>query len=256
MSRLEGKTDVYGGILLDSSHFRNITADSARAVLETSIQSWRKDDVRGIWFHVDIQDSWWVPILTEHGFQFHHAQPTHVMLTKWIPTSRPSSLPLYPFTSIGVGGIVVNEKGEILLMKEQRGIYLGWKFPGGSGDPGEEIYETATREVLEETGVETEFVCLLTFRHSLTYRYPKTADIYFLCVLKPKDEGNITPKPCQHETADCRWFSREEINKLPNEEFHEFHRFIIDRYDKWKESGRNGIQFQSFEIPQMKRRFG
>ena len=49
---------------------------------------------------------------------------------------------------------------------------------------------------------------------------------------------------------------REEMNKLPNEEFHEFHRFIIDRYDKWKESGRNGIQFQSFEIPQMKRRFG
>lgn len=37
----------------------------------------------------------------------------------------------YPFTNVGVGGVVQNKSGEILLMKERRGHYLGWKFPGG-----------------------------------------------------------------------------------------------------------------------------
>lgn len=39
----------------------------------------------------------------------------------------------YPFTSIGAGGLVVNSKNEVLMIKELRGPYLGWKFPGGAG---------------------------------------------------------------------------------------------------------------------------
>ena len=45
-------------------------------------------------------------------------------------------LPKYPFTSVGVGGLVVDSKNRLLLMKEKRGIYKGWKFPGGLADPG------------------------------------------------------------------------------------------------------------------------
>ena len=49
-------------------------------------------------------------------------------------------------------------------MKEKRGLYMGWKFPGGLADPSEDIYSTAKREVLEETGIETEFVTIITMR--------------------------------------------------------------------------------------------
>ena len=31
--------------------------------------------------------------------------------------------------------------------------HLGWALPGGKQEPGEELYETATREIWEETGV-------------------------------------------------------------------------------------------------------
>ncbi|KAE9546746.1 hypothetical protein FO519_010042 [Halicephalobus sp. NKZ332] len=79
------------------------------------------------------------------------------MLTKWLPTNKPPTLPRYPFTSIGVGGVVMNSKEQILLIKEKRGIYLGWKYPGGFADPHEDIALTAQREILEETGIDTEF---------------------------------------------------------------------------------------------------
>lgn len=49
-------------------------------------------------------------------------------------------------------------------MKERRGPYLGWKFPGGAADYGEMIHEAAVREVFEETGVASEFVTILAFR--------------------------------------------------------------------------------------------
>lgn len=49
-------------------------------------------------------------------------------------------------------------------MKERRGIYLGWKFPGGLADPGETLPEAVQREVLEETGVKAEVKSMILWR--------------------------------------------------------------------------------------------
>ncbi|CAD7688774.1 unnamed protein product [Nyctereutes procyonoides] len=37
-----------------------------------------------------------------------------------------------------------------------------WKFPGGLSEPGEDIGDTAFREVFEETGIKSEFKSLLS----------------------------------------------------------------------------------------------
>ncbi|HTL48260.1 MAG TPA: NUDIX domain-containing protein [Verrucomicrobiae bacterium] len=68
--------------------------------------------------------------------------------------------------TISAGGIVLNPKGEVLLV-EQRGKV--WSFPKGHVEEGETHLETAQREIVEETGIrELEFV-----REVGRYRRPK-----------------------------------------------------------------------------------
>ena len=59
---------------------------------------------------------------------------------------------------VGVGVIVVDDSGEILLEKRRdNGM---WGLPGGGIEPGESVYETALREVKEETGLDIEITGL------------------------------------------------------------------------------------------------
>jgi len=253
-SFLTCKGDPFGGVTINStisleSDFKSRlpSTDEARQKLQCSLDHWATEKINGVWFEVDLPHSFWVPILVEHGFIYHHAQSDRVVLTKWLPTDRISTLPKYPFTNVGVGGVVENEKGEILLMKERRGHYLGWKFPGGLSDPNESIQEAIAREVLEETGVEAEFCGILTFRHAKRGPYANTGDLYFVCHMKPKDESKIDIRPCPSEAADAQWMSREAITKLPESEIHAFHHAILERLDKLKESGRRGCYVTEFD---------
>jgi len=250
---LQGKSDIYRGISIRTQD-NPVKSAEAVEVLKRSIEKWTAENVHGVWFKVLNKDAFWVPILVENGFDFHHAQPGYVMLTKWLPTNKPATLPRYPFTSIGVGGVVMNSKEQFLLIKEKRGIYLGWKFPGGLADPNEDIFQTAQREVLEETGVETDFETVVTMRHSTSISsYKNVGDMYFVCALKPKDENKIEPKLCPREISACQWMTLEEITNLPPSEFHKFNKSILDAYLHWKKSGRRGFYHEKFEIPEFRK---
>ena len=54
---------------------------------------------------------------------------------------------------VSVAGLVVNDKGEILLIKSPR---RGWEYPGGMVEPGESLEDALIREIREETGVSAE----------------------------------------------------------------------------------------------------
>uniref|UniRef100_A0AC34QA83 Nudix hydrolase domain-containing protein n=1 Tax=Panagrolaimus sp. JU765 TaxID=591449 RepID=A0AC34QA83_9BILA len=252
---LKGKEDIYHGLTIETEK-NKINPEEAKMVLGDSIAEWIHKNVHGVWFKVLSEDSFWVPILVEHGFDFHHAQSGYVMMTKWLPTNKSPSLPMYPFTTVGVGGVVMNSKGQFLLIKEKKGFYLGWKFPGGLADPNEEIYEVAKREILEETGVETEFETLITMRHTTKISsYKNVGDMYFVCAMKPKDENNIEPKPCPREVSACQWMTQEEIEKLSTKEFHHYNRTILDAYLHWKSSGKKGFYMTKIELPEFRRKW-
>ncbi|KAE9555086.1 hypothetical protein FO519_001747 [Halicephalobus sp. NKZ332] len=250
---LQGKEDIYRGITIWTE--RNpVTPAEAPEILKRSIEQWTAENVHGVWFKVVNKDAFWVTILIANGFEFHHAQAGYVMLTKWLPTNKTPTLPRYPFTSVGVGGVVMNSKEQFLLIKEKRGIYLGWKFPGGLADPNEDIFQTAKREIFEETGVETEFETVITMRHTTSISsYKNVGDMYFVCAMKPKDENKIEPKRCPRETSACQWMTLDEITNLPSWEFHRFNKSILDAYLHWKQSGRKGFHMDKFEIPELRR---
>jgi ADP-ribose pyrophosphatase YjhB (NUDIX family) len=79
---------------------------------------------------------------------------------------------VYIYVQVGVGGVVVNSKRQVLMMKEKGGTSKGhWKFPGGLTNPGESLQQGAEREVWEETGIRSQFQGVLFFRqqHNMAF---------------------------------------------------------------------------------------
>lgn len=58
----------------------------------------------------------------------------------------------YPKLNIGVGGVILNNRSEILLIKRKSNPNV-WAIPSGYMENNETIYETIIRETKEETNV-------------------------------------------------------------------------------------------------------
>ncbi|MBQ6699902.1 MAG: NUDIX domain-containing protein [Oscillospiraceae bacterium] len=52
---------------------------------------------------------------------------------------------------VSVAGLVINDSGEILLVKSPR---RGWEYPGGLVEPGETLQDALIREIKEESGID------------------------------------------------------------------------------------------------------
>jgi len=202
---LKGSPDIFDGITVDDCTQYPKTLEEFKVLLKNSLDFWTENKRRGIWVKVPEKQSHLISALVEQGFTFHHCQSDYLMLTKWIPIEN-NKLPHYTSHFIGCGGVVINEKKEILLITEKQRPDK-WKIPGGALDSGEDISATAVREVFEETGVKTEFVSVLGFRQLHNYAFDR-GDIYYICALKPiSQEINIDP----NEIALCKWAPIEEF---------------------------------------------
>ena len=74
------------------------------------------------------------------------------------PASPEKSSRLYPSRPIvGVGAVIVNDDGDVVLIKRRYEPLAGqWSLPGGSLEVGETLEAGVAREMLEETGLEVE----------------------------------------------------------------------------------------------------
>lgn len=59
------------------------------------------------------------------------------MMVRWLNEKETANIPPFAHTMVGVGGIVINAKDQILSVSEKQSIVPGsWKLPGGYVDPG------------------------------------------------------------------------------------------------------------------------
>jgi ADP-ribose pyrophosphatase YjhB (NUDIX family) len=204
-STLVANCDRWGGVLMTA--VVGATPAAFGSELRRRVAEWKAEAKRGLWLKIPAECTALVGVASEVGFAFHHAKPEYLQMTMWLLDS-PSPLPLYSFTQIGVGGVVVNDKGEVLMVKEKTSPsdqYQGsWKLPGGLADPGESFAQTARREVFEETGVESELVGVASLRHSHGVRFGQ-GDIYVLVRLRATSDTIVR---CEREIAEAEVLQR------------------------------------------------
>ena len=79
-------------------------------------------------------------------------------------TASPPASPI-----IGVGAVILNERGEVVLIRRGKQPRRGeWSIPGGRLEWGETVHEALIREVLEETGLNVEIGGLIDIVDAVT----------------------------------------------------------------------------------------
>lgn len=191
---LAGREDAYNGFLIDPEGLPS-SPEALLASLRASEAVWRERAYRGIWLRLPKRLAGSTGAAVEAGFEFHHAEKEYLMLTRWMVEGQPDALPPNASHQVGIGACVVNEHGKILAVRELYGPLRGtgvWKLPTGLVHVGEDITETAEREVLEETGVRARCVGLawdgveeLGFSQITNVRSPlaRFAPVCTLCLL-------------------------------------------------------------------------
>ncbi|RZB51126.1 Nudix hydrolase 2 isoform F [Glycine soja] len=165
---LPATNDVHGGVIVDLKE--PMDSEDFATLLRSSLLHWKQQGKDGVWIKLPIELVNLAETAVKEGFWYHHAEPNYLMLVYWIPKTG-CTIPPNASHRVAVGAIVLNDKKEVLVVKEKRGGFHGigvWKIPTGLVDAGEEIFEAAIREVKEETGIDTEFVEVLAFRYEFS----------------------------------------------------------------------------------------
>lgn len=103
--------------------------------------------------------------------------------------------------TVSVGGVVFNDKNEVLLLDHVLRPASGWGIPGGFMGAGEQAAETLRREIFEETGLEItdlELVRFKTHRRHVEFMY------------RARAAGE--PRALSREIISARWFA---LDRMP-----------------------------------------
>jgi 8-oxo-dGTP diphosphatase len=103
---------------------------------------------------------------------------------------------------IGVSGVVLNERNQILLLKHRYWPEGSWGLPGGYAKKGERLEDTLAREVKEETGYTIEVLSLL----KLASGYKLRLEVHYLARMVGGDL-----QLDEREVLEAKFFSPDEL---------------------------------------------
>lgn len=115
-----------------------------------------------------------------------------------------------PIPFLGVGGLVVEDGGAILLVTETGEGKAGrWSLPAGKVEPGESMTAAMEREVLEETGIVVQPAAVAGIYHSMS----TSEHNYGVTVVFRATVVSGEPHPSS-EHPDARFVARTEIESM------------------------------------------
>ena len=190
------------------------------------LAAWKREGkYRGVWLTVVPKENSAAGMImqgaVEAGFELHCVDKGSITLKHWLPDTA-SALPDAPHHQVGIAGMVVNARDEVLVIQERRGVTASlkdfWKLPGGLVDPGEDMTAAVVREIEEETGVRAKFHSLVSFRESHLGPFGST-DIYCVCACTLADSSLYNPQKKMAQPVSPHPDEIKKVAWLPMEEF-------------------------------------
>lgn len=111
---------------------------------------------------------------------------------------------------VSVKGIVIDDKGKILLSREDNGK---WEMLGGGLDHGEEPIAGLKREIFEETGLKVTYVSPSPIYFITSPRVSTVPTTYMANVVYEIKLENLNFVPSD-ECQELRFFSKEEMSRV------------------------------------------
>lgn len=110
--------------------------------------------------------------------------------------------------------VLFDDQGRILLIR--RGDNKQWALPAGGMEPGESVTECMAREVWEETGLTVKSSTPFAVYSEPRFTAPTRPEAQLLTVAYRVDEWSGELQRTTNETDDARWFSVNELRRLPD----------------------------------------
>jgi 8-oxo-dGTP diphosphatase len=115
-----------------------------------------------------------------------------------------------PYPRVGIGVILVNTAGDVLLGKRKNSHAPYWSIPGGHLEMGESFEACAIREVMEETGIALTTARFVAVTNNLqTY---EECGKHYISIILLAEQVTQQPQLCEPEKCEgWRWFSPREL---------------------------------------------
>lgn len=119
-----------------------------------------------------------------------------------------------PRPLVGIGAIIIGEKGVILIKRSKPPRAGSWSLPGGAQKLGETVYTAALREIREETGLAAKIGGLVDVVDSISPAPDGRIEYHYTLVdfWATVDAGAVPV--AGGDAADARWFALDELDSL------------------------------------------
>jgi hypothetical protein len=120
--KIEGAVDRYKGMEVNDLASLEDTEESFEKQLIQNMQLWKADEIRSVQIKFRPPKCNLMNVAFKHGFYFHHTNKSegYVLMCLWLDPTVGDRIPSYADHYVGVGGVCINEKDEILLIQERR----------------------------------------------------------------------------------------------------------------------------------------
>lgn len=169
---LTAKEDRYNGLIVNIETIDKSISKFEQALIQLLHEA-QQDQKNLIWLDLTTDQGEHIAIATHLGFTFHNCESHRITLVHRV---KPDAyIPVPPTHTIGVGAVVINDKNELLMVRDR--IHTSsslYKLPGGMLEHAEEFAKTVEREVYEETGIVATINKVVGFLNSHPFMYGKS----------------------------------------------------------------------------------